>query len=80
MYENAVSRVFLGVHWRFDGLLVDKASDILKPAKLKNTGGVPLGRRIAQDIWKNGIKPSPKSARCSLGAALLASMERTDAA
>lgn len=39
IWENSVSRVFLGVHWRFDGL----------PARNKprqNIGGVPLGLQI----------------------------------
>ena len=42
-YENAISRVYLGVHWRFDGL---------PPAgSTKAIGGVPLGLRIANNVW-----------------------------
>lgn len=39
VWENAVSRVYLGVHWRFDGLPARN-----KPAQ--NIGGVPLGLAI----------------------------------
>jgi hypothetical protein len=47
--ENAVSRVYLGVHWRFDGL---------PPTPGQNVGGVPLGINIADDIYDSGFKRS----------------------
>jgi hypothetical protein len=47
--ENAVSRVYLGVHWRFDGL---------PPVPGQNVGGVPLGINIADDIYDSGFKRS----------------------
>jgi hypothetical protein len=58
MYDNAVSLVFLGVHWRFDGLdtTVKKPADILTDTS--NIGGVPLGRAIANDIFTNGMTRS----------------------
>lgn len=40
VWENAVSRVCLGVHWRFDGLPRNPA---------KNIGGVPLGLAIGEE-------------------------------
>ena len=45
--ENSISRVFLGVHWRFDGFLEE--SDIASTAN--KVGGVPLGLCIAEEIW-----------------------------
>jgi vanadium chloroperoxidase len=75
MYENSVSRIFNGVHWRFDGLVGKKAADILSAKKM--IGGVPLGRSIAQDIFDHGIKSSPTGASCSLDPVLLASFEHT---
>ena len=58
MYDNAVSQVFLGVHWQFDGLntTVKKPADILTDTS--NIGGVPLGRAIANDIFTNGLTRS----------------------
>ncbi|HET6734977.1 vanadium-dependent haloperoxidase [Mycobacterium sp.] len=40
VWENAVSRIYLGVHWRFDGLPSNAA---------QNVGGVPLGLAIGQE-------------------------------
>jgi hypothetical protein len=47
--ENALSRVYLGVHWRFDGLPL--------PGEPK-VGGVYLGEEIAKDLAQNGFKRS----------------------
>ncbi|MCK1735885.1 phosphatase PAP2 family protein [Bradyrhizobium sp. 138] len=49
MYENAVSRVYLGVHWRFDGTTANDADGLL--TQTDNIGGVPLGRTIAQSVF-----------------------------
>jgi len=54
--ENALSRVYLGVHWIFD------AFDFTQPANgnpvpdltNENIGGVGLGLRIARDVWAFG--------------------------
>jgi hypothetical protein len=58
MFDNAVSRVFLGVHWRFDGMSADTVKDMLKNSGSMNdmVGGVPLGRDIAKDIFDSGLK------------------------
>lgn len=62
--ENALSRVYLGVHWRFDGLGAvapdglegDIPADPAAGSKLakateKMLGGVPIGLKIADDIY-----------------------------
>lgn len=69
--ENAVSRVYLGVHWRFDGTLggykkgattdarfdPDAELDLAVPSPGQPViGGVPLGLSIAEDIFNNGLK------------------------
>jgi hypothetical protein len=41
VFENAISRVYLGVHWRFDGLPRDAADNI---------GGVPLGLAVGRQV------------------------------
>jgi hypothetical protein len=41
VWENSVSRIYLGVHWRFDGLPRDPADNI---------GGVPLGLAIGEEV------------------------------
>ncbi len=57
--ENGRSRVDLGVHWVFDAFAVDAGNqfDITK-----NIGGVPLGLKIAEDIFgasrESGLKKS----------------------
>jgi len=58
MFDNAVSRVYLGVHWRFDGIgeNVKRPKDILTDTS--NMGGVPLGRALADDIFNNGMARS----------------------
>lgn len=57
IYENAVSRVFLGVHWRFDGTSGQSVQEALAPPN--QLGGVPLGRSIARDIFQTGMVQSP---------------------
>ena len=41
VWENAVSRIYLGVHWRFDGLPASAS---------ENIGGVPLGLAIGKQV------------------------------
>ncbi|HEX3288272.1 MAG TPA: hypothetical protein VHT50_27270 [Mycobacterium sp.] len=40
VWENSVSRIYLGVHWRFDGIPRNPAD---------NVGGVPFGLKIGQE-------------------------------
>jgi hypothetical protein len=49
--ENSLSRVYLGVHWRFDGL--PRCAD-------DNIGGVPLGLAIAEQVKIAGLVPPPE--------------------
>ena len=60
MYDNSVSRIFLGVHWRFDGTSAQNVDDMLKKSGSANddVGGVPLGRAIARDIFESQMKQS----------------------
>jgi vanadium chloroperoxidase len=97
IFENGISRIFLGVHWRFDAAA---AKDILIPTDTKGVyavdrngstlyqniediryethgrrsnldgtrvegtfpiGGIPLGMGIADEIWTNGMRPTPQS-------------------
>ncbi|MGH3614707.1 MAG: hypothetical protein ACRDRK_19360 [Pseudonocardia sp.] len=51
--ENSRSRVFLGVHWIFDGFAVNDDDEI---DLTQNIGGVRLGLDIANDIATNGLK------------------------
>jgi Vanadium chloroperoxidase N-terminal domain/PAP2 superfamily len=61
IYENSVSRIFLGVHWRFDGTSAQDAKAAIAVNDM--IGGVPLGLAIAEDIvGQNNINPSPASA------------------
>ncbi|MEI6411145.1 MAG: hypothetical protein WCR52_17285 [Bacteroidota bacterium] len=52
MIENSRSRVFLGVHWVFDGFATTGSSET--PDLNRFVGGVPLGMRIAEDIFNKG--------------------------
>jgi hypothetical protein len=54
--ENGFSRVWLGVHWSFDAFAV-KANGTPDPSK--NVGGVPLGLKIAEDIFATGAGKAP---------------------
>lgn len=58
--ENSRSRVFLGVHWGFDGFSVDSGGG---PDLARNVGGVPLGLKIAEDIFAGGLAKSPVGPR-----------------
>jgi hypothetical protein len=55
MYDNSVSRIFLGVHWRFDGTSGQTIKKMLTaPDRI---GGVPLGRDIATQIFAGFKQP-----------------------
>lgn len=41
IWENSVSRIYLGVHWRFDGI---------PRVATQNVGGVPLGLAIGEEV------------------------------
>lgn len=53
--ENGLSRVFLGVHWSFDAFKTRPNGNI---NVARNIGGVPLGLKIAEDIFSSGMKKS----------------------
>lgn len=57
--ENATSRIYLGVHWIFDAFAGTSDKPDFSAQGLK-TGGVPLGLRIAEDIFKTGNGKAPK--------------------
>jgi hypothetical protein len=58
--ENALSRIYLGVHWVFDAF---KAKGNGEPNLSRMVGGVPLGLKIAEDIYSSGMKKSPVGPR-----------------
>jgi vanadium chloroperoxidase len=55
--ENGRSRVYLGVHYVFDAFAVDNQKN---PDLNRNIGGVPLGLKIAEDIFQAGTGKAPK--------------------
>jgi Vanadium chloroperoxidase N-terminal domain/PAP2 superfamily len=62
IYENSVSRIYLGVHWRFDGTSAQSA--LAAMSATDQIGGVPLGLAIAEDIvGQANINPSPATAK-----------------
>lgn len=60
--ENGFSRIWLGVHWSFDAFALDGTG---KPDLTRNIGGVPLGLKIAEDIFAAGAGNAP--AKSSVG-------------
>jgi vanadium chloroperoxidase len=57
MVDNSLSRVYLGVHWQFDGIttrLPGSDDDVFgvpaTPRELGHTGGVWLGAKVANQI------------------------------
>lgn len=64
--DNSVSRVYLGVHWQFDGVTTrspagtdDEFGIPVSPGVLGKTGGVWLGAQIANQIaMKLGVTPA----------------------
>jgi vanadium chloroperoxidase len=69
--ENSVSRVYLGVHWEFDGVTV-KGPDgkaafgvPVTPKELGDIGGVWLGAQIANVLaLKLGVSPTTINKSC----------------
>ena len=60
--ENGFSRIWLGVHWSFDAFALNAAGN---PDVSRNIGGVPLGLKIAEDIFAAGAGKAP--AKSSVG-------------
>jgi hypothetical protein len=58
--EISLSRVYLGVHWVFDGFLKNTVAAIKKKTGGKYSGGVPLGLVIAEDVFTFGNGKAPK--------------------
>lgn len=59
--ENALSRVLLGVHWIFDAFDFTEEDGVLVPNLTnENIGGVPLGLKIARNIFAFGNGVAPK--------------------
>lgn len=58
--ENGLSRVFLGVHWVYDAFMLNSEGqpDLQQMEDERPFGGVPLGMRIAEDIFtRSGAAP-----------------------
>ncbi|HYI41576.1 MAG TPA: vanadium-dependent haloperoxidase [Allosphingosinicella sp.] len=63
--ENATSRVLLGVHWIFDAFdfTANPSGDLVPNLGNENIGGVPLGLKIARDMFAFGNGVAPKMTR-----------------
>ncbi|WP_165214374.1 vanadium-dependent haloperoxidase [Affinirhizobium pseudoryzae] len=75
IFENGISRVYLGVHWNFDAFdpanVPAEGPRYGRPAVLNYSnvwpnraeglpvGGIPLGLGIANDIWDSGLREPP---------------------
>lgn len=68
--ENGESRVYLGVHWLFDAFVRKEEDNSLDLGS--NIGGVPLGLKIAKDIFETGMKKSPVLPRNCDGTEMIA--------
>lgn len=58
--ENSLSRIDLGIHWSFDSFRI-RPNGSLNLAR--NIGGVPLGLKVAEDIFASEMKKSPVGSR-----------------
>lgn len=63
IYDNSISRIYLGVHWRFDGTTGQNQTQMLSATD--NIGGVPLGRAIALDIVNSGMRQQASPPKAS---------------
>ncbi|MCY1664224.1 phosphatase PAP2 family protein [Rhizobium sp. SL86] len=74
IFENGISRVYLGVHWNFDSFdpadapqegprygrpATFRYSNVWPKRQALPVGGIPLGLGIANDIWQNGLREPP---------------------
>jgi hypothetical protein len=63
--ENGFSRVWLGVHWVFDAFALQSDGETPDLSRdkdgnfIRNIGGVPLGLKIAEDIFSAGHCVAP---------------------
>jgi len=76
IFENGLSRVFLGVHWMFDAFAASDVQDDdgagKAPADIRYTqqiGGVKLGLDIANDIYAASLTASDQSPAVAANAA-----------
>ena len=55
--ENGFNRVHLGVHWFFDVFALGTNN---RPDLTQDIGGVPLGLKIAENIFAEGAGKAPR--------------------